>query len=128
MISTGFGFISVKNITGIMENSSKTYQFFTPSELDYCNKYKENYVSLAGILAAKLAFLKASPFLKKPSIKEIEVRHDESGKPFISINNQKIKNYSISVSISHTKSVAVAFCVVSKNGKIFSSIKKKRYT
>ncbi|MCX7705158.1 MAG: 4'-phosphopantetheinyl transferase superfamily protein [bacterium] len=125
MISTGFECVCVEKLKKNSENPSRLERLFLSSEIAYCNKYKEKHVHLAGILAAKLAFIKASSSFEIP-LKKIEVKHDKSGKPVILSNSKKLKNYSISVSISHTKSMAVALCVISKNGKIYSSRKKKR--
>ncbi|MCM8816295.1 MAG: 4'-phosphopantetheinyl transferase superfamily protein [Candidatus Omnitrophica bacterium] len=124
MINAQSECICVEKLKKIIENPSKLCAFFTSREIAYCNNYKDKYTRLAGTLAAKIAFIKAASKLGLVA-KKIEVRRKKSGKPFILTDNKILKDYSISVSISHTKSVAVAYCVITKNGKVLSTRKKK---
>lgn len=127
MITTEFECIFIKKLKKILEKEpSKIEKWFLPSEIAYCNKYKEKYIRFAGTLAAKLAFIKAYSHLRLPFIEKIEIKRNKNGKPFIAEDNKILRDYSISVSISHTQSVAVALCVISKNGKILSTTEKKR--
>jgi len=76
---------------------------FSKSELKHCTKFSDPYPHLSGIFAAKEATIKC---LNKPiSMSNIETFWDEMGKPYITVNQEKIK---IEVSISHTQSLAIA--------------------
>ncbi|HOL49350.1 MAG TPA: 4'-phosphopantetheinyl transferase superfamily protein [bacterium] len=124
MMSSGIETIDVKKIAVLLK-SAEYKKYFTPSEVDYCRRYKDMYIHLAGCLAAKFAFLKAiSPF-SNFDFSDVEIRHANSGKPFVSVS--KNHNFTISLSISHTKTVAVALCVIT-DGKHFSARKKKRFS
>ncbi|GEM_PF-847140 len=129
MISTGIEIVDVKKIAALIEKKPEYLgRFFCSSEIVHCSGYRERAVHLAGCLAAKLAFKKASPFFTGFDIHNLEIKHTSEGKPYIVCMDTRLKGYSISVSISHTKSVAAGLCVISKNGKICSSKKKEGYT
>ncbi|MCM8815164.1 MAG: 4'-phosphopantetheinyl transferase superfamily protein [Candidatus Omnitrophica bacterium] len=127
MISAGFECIDAKKIAVLLEKPDELSRFFLASEIEYCASYKDRDVRMAGCLAAKFAFIKASSFFKPPDINKIRIIHTRSGKPSVIVDKKYLEEYSISVSISHTRSVAVALCVISKNGKLPSTPKKKRY-
>lgn len=86
---------------------------FTHYEVEYLKSRKA--ATMAGLFAAKEAVAKAlgtgfKGFL--PS--EIEIRHNDSGAPYVVLHG-KAKKYakdaSIQVSISHTKTLAVAVAI-----------------
>lgn len=71
---------------------------------------------LSGIFAAKEAVVKALS-LPAGSWLNIRIKHDDTGRPVVVLNNEKIMTNegainSIDISISHTDSVAAACCVV----------------
>jgi phosphopantetheine--protein transferase-like protein len=74
----------------------------------------KNKISLLGKIALKKAFFETLGIKKE--YKKIEVKKANSGKPFIVIKDEKIreklKNKKISISISHTKNIAIAICVI----------------
>lgn len=126
MILSGSGCISVKKIEDLVNRPEKLSYFFCNSEIEYASKFKDKNLHLAGCLAAKIAFIKACSVFEIPFINKIEIRHRSSGKPYVFFRDNKPEDFSVSLSISHTKSIAVALCVISKNGKIHSTRKKKR--
>ncbi len=83
-------------------------------------------IHFASCLAAKLAFLKATSHFVKLDLNDIEIKHTHSGKPFVKIPRNH-HDFTISLSISHTKTIAVALCVIT-DGKHFSARKGKRYS
>lgn len=90
------------------ENASFYHSIFTESELSYCTKYSDPYPHLAGIFAAKESILKC---LTKPiGMIEIEIGHNQEGKPHVA-THKKIKATQVKISISHTRSIAVAIAV-----------------
>jgi phosphopantetheine--protein transferase-like protein len=82
---------------------------FTASEIRYCLEKTKPHIHFAGIFCAKEAVRKT--YHKAISFKSIEVSHEKSGKPKVSIKN---KNRNYIVSISHTKDVAIA--IILKQG------------
>lgn len=77
---------------------------FTLHEVDYCFLNQDVAPHLAGIFAAKEAVSKALGVKNEPFI-EIEIRHDRNGMPEA---YKRGKRLSVSVSISHTSTIATA--------------------
>jgi len=66
---------------------------------------------LAGRFAAKEAYAKAlGTGIGDVSFKDIEVLHDELGKPYINVQNDT----KVHLSISHTEQYAIAFVIIEK--------------
>ena len=83
---------------------------FTPTELDYLGTKKA--ASMAGLFAAKEAVAKAlGTGFRGFFPNEIEIRHKETGAPYAVLTGtakELAKNAKILVSISHTKTTAIA--------------------
>ncbi len=125
MMSTAIELVHTRTIAGLLKKKVLN-QFFSCSEIEYYRRYRDKNVRLAGCLAAKLAFIKVTQHnFDIPDLRKIEIKHTISGKPYIMLYKKKIQ--SCPLSISHTKSLAAAFCGI-KNGKIHYTRKKKRYT
>ena len=84
-------------------------RLFTPVELDYCFAHKRPEQHLAARFCAKEAAVKALSGLVNVHYKDIEVRNEKSGKPYLIINGCAFKT---NVSLSHTKTTACAMVVV----------------
>ncbi len=85
-------------------------RIFTKNEIKY-GKSKSNFESFAGMFAAKEAFIKASDE-NGINFKDIEILHNHNKKPYYKIRIYSPgKNYSLS--ISHNKTNAIAFCIIS---------------
>jgi holo-[acyl-carrier protein] synthase len=80
---------------------------FSAGELEYIRGKNNSPETIAGLYSAKEAYFKAiGTGIIKSKLPEIEIAHDENGKPYY-------KNApSVSLSISHTKTTAVAVCVI----------------
>jgi phosphopantetheine--protein transferase-like protein len=93
-------------------------EFNSPSKFNHFLSEDEmkskNQISLLGKVAVKKAFFKVIGI--KEEYKKIEVKKSDSGRPYILIKDEKIKeklkNKKICVSISHTKDIAVAVCLI----------------
>jgi phosphopantetheine--protein transferase-like protein len=91
------------------ENASFYHSIFTESELMYCMKYSDPYPHIAGIFAAKESILKC---LTRPiKMIEIEISHNRDGKPIIVAHARKIRAMQTRISITHTRSIAIAVAV-----------------
>ena len=93
---------------------------FTPGEITYCETKKYKFENYAARFSAKEAFLKAIGTGWRFGIRfaDIEVYHDELGKPFIRVSGKAkelISELSISkihVSLSHLKEMATAIVIL----------------
>jgi holo-[acyl-carrier-protein] synthase len=88
---------------------AKIFYFLSESE---CNN--KSLISIIGKIAAKKAFFKSLGL--DEDFKNVEIKNGPSGKPYIEIKDEKLKkklkNKKIEVSISHTKDIAVAVCII----------------
>lgn len=91
------------------KNASFYHSIFTESELLYCMKYSDPYPHIAGIFAAKESIIKC--LIQPIKMVEIEVRHNRDGKPSIAIHSRKKRSVQSRISITHTKSIAIAVAV-----------------
>lgn len=90
-------------------NKGFYHSIFTKSEMIYCAKFSDPYPHLAGIFAAKESIIKC---LDKPTkMIDIEIVHEPHGKPTAVIHRKRKHNISPQISISHTKSLAIAVAV-----------------
>jgi holo-[acyl-carrier protein] synthase len=91
------------------DNASFYHSIFTESELIYCMKYSDPYPHIAGIFAAKESILKCLTLPLR--MIDIEIKHNQDGKPSTAIRSKKTKATQARISISHTKSIAIAAAV-----------------
>jgi len=84
-------------------------KIFTKNEMAYCTSKALPFQHFAARFAAKEAVIKAlTP--QRISHNQIEILNDERGRPHIKFHNGVLdKKYEFKVSISHTKSIAIAF-------------------
>jgi holo-[acyl-carrier protein] synthase len=92
------------------ENASFYHSIFTESELSYCMKYSDPYPHFAGIFAAKESVLKC--LIRPIKMIEIEISHNRHGKPRIAARTKKIKSTQARISITHTRSIAIAVAII----------------
>lgn len=99
---------SVERFKKFKKNRTNPFlsRVFTKRELAYCFKYADPVPHLAGTFAAKEAVSKA--FNGKISSVEVEIVRRPHGAPYALRNKLKIP---ISISITHTASVAAAIAV-----------------
>ena len=91
------------------ENLSFYHSIFTKKELLYCMKYSDPYPHIAGIFAAKESLIKC---LARPiKMTEIEINHSRQGKPRIALCRGKGRKMQAQISITHTKSIAIALAI-----------------
>ena len=92
-------------------------RIFSEKEIEYANEFENNLEHFCGFFCVKEAFIKA---LGDDTIhySEIEVLHEESGKPYInqtsyikSILRENFKSR-VEISISHCKEYATAVVIV----------------
>lgn len=95
----------IVKIERIEKSVAKDYfkaRVFTENEIAYC----KNAQSFAGLFAAKEAYLKALGCGIERALTEVEIAHDEKGKPFlVGVENSD-------VSISHDGEYAIATVIL----------------
>ncbi len=119
-VKTGIDIVDIKRIEKLLNNKREIFleKIFTEAEINYIlvNGYKANTVS--GMFATKEAISKLiGSGIGRLNWKDIEVLHDESGKPFIKKNKdikRKMNDLSINdidISISHENDYAVSIAI-----------------
>ena len=112
MISNGIDLVEIKRFEKLINNKNFINKYFTLQEVKYIN----NINTMAGIFAAKEAFLKAiKKGINDYIIKDIEILHDANKAPYIVLHNQLKKDIdykNISLSISHDLNYAIASVII----------------
>jgi len=120
---TGTDIIEVSRIKSVMERDiGFREKIFTPAEIQYCESKKNKHQHYAARFSAKESLLKAIGTGWRYGIRfaDIEVYHDELGKPFIRLfgkaeelaNREKFTE--IHLSLSHIKEIASAIVIIEK--------------
>lgn len=107
----GFDLVDTKRFRNIAEKRPNLLlRLFSRHDLDYSNKFSDPMPHLAARFAVKEAYLKAIGTGIGPiALKDIEIRHEESGQPFIMVKETKVNAM---VSISHTDTTAGAVVIL----------------
>ena len=120
----GIDVLDVVRMEKFVQNEHFLEKYFTPYEIEYVTKNNRQTLSLAGIFSAKEAFLKALGIGIGGGINlnDIEVRHEESGKPYLQVISSKgqimLKTMNVTdiqISISHSDEMATAICMIETN-------------
>ncbi len=119
----GTDMIEVERVaTKIAKDSGFRELVFSKNEIDYCEGKTNKYEHYAARFAAKEAFFKAlgTGWLNGTAFNEVEVIHDEKGKPTIALLGETAAVISamnvtnISVSLTHLKTIASAVVIIEK--------------
>ena len=120
---TGIDIIEVERIRKNIE-AGKGFRerIFTAGEIEYCETKRNKAQNYAARFAAKEAFFKAigTGWRHGMAHAEIEVVHDDMGKPGIRLHGKTrdfigdSKNTIIQVSLSHLKEYTVAVVIIEK--------------
>ena len=119
-IRTGTDIIEIERVKQSIEETNGEFckRVYTQEEIEYCESKKiQKYQHYAARFAVKEATFKAiSAGLKDKyqiSWKDIEVKNDSNGRPYVKIKEEFMKEVEeIDISISHCKKYAVATVVV----------------
>ena len=124
ILGLGIDIIDIRRIKKNINNKKFINKIFTTTEIKN-NKNKNKEMHYAKRYAAKEAFSKAlgTGFRDQLNFKNIEIKNDKLGKPYISKNIRlnklikkkfKISKYNIFLSISDEKNYAVANVIITK--------------
>lgn len=115
-MKNGIDIVLIKKFNELKDNSIFMEKTFTNEEINYFIKTDYNINTIAGIYAAKEAFLKAiKKGINSYPLKDIEVMHDIFGSPIIILHNELdrlIDKDNISLSISHDGEYAIASVII----------------
>lgn len=125
IIGTGVDIVEVSRIKNAAVRWEKNFlqRIFTDKELEYSNERTTSYQHLAARFAAKEAVLKAlgNGWANRAEWRDIEVWNEESGKPNVRLRGEVLRMSNergvtdIIVSLSHTRTYAVANVILVKN-------------
>ena len=117
--SIGIDILEINRIRSAYEKYGERFlqKIFTPFEIDYCQKHKDPYPRFAARFCAKEAVAKAlgTGFGAHLSFQDIEIRHDEAGRPIVFLSpktNKFFKKPHFHLSISHCKEHATAMVMI----------------
>lgn len=118
ILGIGNDIVEVARIKAVLKRYPQRFlqRILTPYEQEYCLKYKDPALHLAGRFAAKEAVVKAlgTGFSQGLSWLDIEIRNDAKGKPaafFSSFAKELFGDLNLHISISHCHQYATAFAI-----------------
>lgn len=122
IVGIGTDLIEIERIKKAVDKSEHFLtRYFTDKEIAYFNSKKNNYESIAANFAVKEAVSKAiGTGFRNFSLKDIEVLRDDLGKPYVNLYNRaneiisKLNMTTLHVSISHSRTNAIAFVVIER--------------
>lgn len=119
ILGIGTDIIEIERIQRAIDNTPGFLEkVFTKREVEELSKNTLRVESVAGNFAVKEAVSKAvGTGIRGFSFKDIEVFRDELGKPIVKVSSKieeviKCNDYLFNVSISHNKTMAIAFVVL----------------
>ncbi len=104
----GCDIVKINRVEKMLSDKNLLAKLFHPSELTGTNAEH-----LSGIFAVKEASIKALG-LRNDQWLDIEVRHEDSGKPVLIIKDEKSEGLALECSISHDGEYAFAVVLASK--------------
>ncbi|MEK6557245.1 MAG: holo-ACP synthase [Candidatus Margulisiibacteriota bacterium] len=116
----GVDIVEINRIMTLVEDSAFIAKVFSDHEVDYCRRTKSLQVSAQRFsvrFAAKEAVFKAVDDLKTLRWREIEIHHEETGKPIVVFSGKTAdlvaqKGLEVEVSLSHSRDYAVAVAII----------------
>lgn len=119
-MKVGIDIVEVKRFKKMKNLENFMNKYYTKNEIGYVMSKKNKYETLAGLFASKEAVLKAVGIGigNGLALSSIEIEHNNNGAPIVKENSvikacfkeHNIKE--IAISISHTKKIAVATCII----------------
>jgi len=113
MIQVGIDCVNISRFNNFGKDKSID-KIFTENEKAYCLAKSLPEQHFAARFAAKEAIIKA--FFRHDielNVDKIEILNDSSGAPFANILLSPYINYNISISLTHTKEMAMAVALIS---------------
>lgn len=128
IIGTGIDIVEISRVKNAALKWKDNFlrRIFTDKEIAYSKERVYSYQHLAARFAAKEAVLKAfgNGWTKRVEWTDVEIWNEKSGKPTVKLYGnvkkmkEKMKVDEIIVSLSHTRTYAVASAILVKNDKV----------
>ena len=126
IIGIGVDIVNNERLSKLIKNPKFIDRIFTKNEKKASLKLKNKVNFFSKRFAAKEAFSKATGFgiSKNLHFKNIEIKNNKKGKPFIHINKPtniylkkkfKVNSFKSNLSISDEKKFSVAYVIIEKN-------------
>ncbi len=126
IIGIGVDIVNNERLSKLIKNPKFIDRIFTKNEKKDSLKLKNKVNFFSKRFAAKEAFSKATGFgiSKNLHFKNIEIKNNKKGKPFIHINKPtniylkkkfKVNSFKSNLSISDEKKFSVAYVIIEKN-------------
>lgn len=121
ILGIGTDIVEILRIKENIKDENFLNKCFTSNEKEYFKNHGFKAEHIAGCFAAKEAVSKCfGTGISGFKLKDIEVNHNENGKPFISLYNNALKTADdmgidiVHLSISHTNDNAIAYAVAER--------------
>jgi holo-[acyl-carrier protein] synthase len=126
IIGTGIDLVDITRIEAVIKKFGEKFirRILTPYEIELLQNIKDIERFIATRFSTKEAVSKAlgTGIAHGISWKQIELRNNEKGKPFIVLYGNSLEyikslsgsNYNINVTISHEKKIVVAMVIIEK--------------
>jgi len=113
-LEVGIDCVDISRFTeNILSKKNTINRVFTRNEIQYCEKKVNSALHYAVRFAGKEAVVKAFYcFGIKLHLNQIEILNKEEGIPFVNILNEKIVDFDIKISLSHSIETAIAVAIV----------------
>lgn len=110
----GIDIESISRFENLFINKKRLLEkMFNQYEWEYAMAKPNPSQTLTGIWCAKEAVVKALYPLRQVFIKDITIRHKDTGEPYVELNSEDGESRSIHISISHAKDYATAVAFIS---------------
>lgn len=116
-MEVGIDCINISRFTrNIISKKNIINKIFTKNEIQYCEKKERSNQHYAARFAGKEAVVKAF-FCYEIEIpfNQIEILNKKNGIPFVKILDDRIVDFEIKISLSHSSEIAMAVVIVNKN-------------
>lgn len=123
IVAVGIDIVDLDRFQSLLNRWGNRFpgKVLTDREIDLCRQKASSGASMAGRFAAKEALIKCLPTDQGLIWRwhEVEILSHEDGKPMLQACGQignYLKGYNVHISISHSKTNAVAMAVLEKEG------------
>ena len=121
IIGVGIDIVDVRRIDSILRKFKEQFlnKIYTDAEIRFCYSRSDAVSSLAKMFSLKEATIKALSDAKGIGWHDMQISHDENGKPIMNLSGKalehlkkKTSNFNIQVSVSDEKKYAIAYVII----------------
>lgn len=117
-LGIGVDIVEIQRIRNLDTSSPFYKRVYTEQEMDYCFSYKDPSPHLAAIFSGKEAVIKAVGKKALLSMQSIEISHDDTGLPKVTIC--QLPDIKILISLAHSREHAIAIALLLPSSKTVS--------